>query len=113
MPRDAHGHLIPGRLSPARPVPNRIPRPEYVGKAGDTMRFCAADAGVNGLGYDRQEEELAVATFAGSIRAAATDYLLDPAGDPTIPDWARVEAVLPDFLPALLDAVRSENPQMR
>ena len=34
MPRDAHGHLIPGRLSPARPVPNRIPRPEYVGKAG-------------------------------------------------------------------------------
>jgi glucosyl-3-phosphoglycerate synthase len=86
---------------------------EYVGKAGDTMRFCAADAGVNGLGYDRQEEELAVATFAGSIRAAATDYLLDPAGDPTIPDWASVDAVLPDFLPALLDAVRSENPQMR
>lgn len=33
MPRDADGHLIPGRLSPARPVPAHIARPEYVGKA--------------------------------------------------------------------------------
>jgi methionyl aminopeptidase len=33
MPRDASGHLIPGRLSPQRPVPSSIPRPEYVGKA--------------------------------------------------------------------------------
>lgn len=79
----------------------------YVRKAGDTMRFCAADAGVNGLAYDRHEEELAVATFAGSIRAAARDYLLDPLGDPMIPDWNRVETVLPDFLPELLEAVRA------
>lgn len=32
MPRDAHGHLIPGRISPERPVPAAIPRPEYVGR---------------------------------------------------------------------------------
>lgn len=31
MPRDADGHLIPGRLSAARSVPAHIPRPEYVG----------------------------------------------------------------------------------
>jgi methionyl aminopeptidase len=31
MPRDAAGHLIPGRLSPARAVPAAIARPEYVG----------------------------------------------------------------------------------
>ncbi|MCU1529182.1 MAG: methionine aminopeptidase [Frondihabitans sp.] len=33
MPRDSHGHLTPGRISPQRPVPPTIPRPEYVGKA--------------------------------------------------------------------------------
>lgn len=32
MPRDAAGHLVPGRVSPARPVPAHIPRPEYVGR---------------------------------------------------------------------------------
>jgi methionyl aminopeptidase len=34
MPRDDAGHLIPGRVGPLRPVPNRIARPEYVGRPG-------------------------------------------------------------------------------
>ena len=34
MPRDAQGHLVPGRISPALPVPAGIPRPEYVGRPG-------------------------------------------------------------------------------
>ncbi|HEX4442938.1 MAG TPA: type I methionyl aminopeptidase [Galbitalea sp.] len=34
MPRDSNGRLVPGRISPQRPVPASIPRPEYVGKAG-------------------------------------------------------------------------------
>jgi methionyl aminopeptidase len=33
MPRDATGHLTPGRVTPVRPVPSGIPRPEYVGRA--------------------------------------------------------------------------------
>ena len=33
MPKDASGHLIPGRLSPALAVPAGITRPEYVGRA--------------------------------------------------------------------------------
>jgi methionyl aminopeptidase len=33
MPRDSHGHLTPGRISPQRPVPASIARPEYVGRA--------------------------------------------------------------------------------
>lgn len=32
MPKDAAGHLIPGRVSPERTVPPSIPRPEYVGR---------------------------------------------------------------------------------
>lgn len=34
MPRNALGHLVPGRVSPMRSVPKHIERPEYVGKAG-------------------------------------------------------------------------------
>ncbi|MDQ0895988.1 type I methionyl aminopeptidase [Agromyces ramosus] len=34
MPKDASGHLIPGRLSPIRAVPAGIARPEYVGRRG-------------------------------------------------------------------------------
>ena len=32
MPRDASGHLVPGRPSPSRSVPTTIARPEYVGR---------------------------------------------------------------------------------
>ncbi|AYG05037.1 type I methionyl aminopeptidase [Gryllotalpicola protaetiae] len=32
MPKDSAGHLVPGRISPRRPVPQGIDRPEYVGK---------------------------------------------------------------------------------
>ena len=81
----------------------------YVRKAEDTMRFYAADAEINGLRYDRHEEELAVATFVRSIRGASRDYLNDPLGDPMIPNWNRIEAALPDFLDAFNHAVQLDN----
>ncbi len=81
----------------------------YVRKAEDTMRFYAADAEINGLKYDRHEEELAVATFVRSIRGAARDYLSDPLGNPMIPNWNRVEAGLPDFLESFNHAVQADN----
>jgi methionyl aminopeptidase len=34
MPKDSAGHLVPGHISPRRPVPASIPRPEYVGRTG-------------------------------------------------------------------------------
>jgi methionyl aminopeptidase len=33
MPRNSHGHLVPGHVSAMRRVPADIPRPEYVGRA--------------------------------------------------------------------------------
>lgn len=36
MPKNANGELVPGHISPRRPVPPHIPRPEYVGKKGPT-----------------------------------------------------------------------------
>ena len=73
------------------------------------MRFYAADAEINGLKYDRHEEELAVATFVRSIRTAGRDYLSDPLGNPMIPNWNRVDSALPDFLQAFNHAVQLDN----
>ncbi len=81
----------------------------YIRKAEDTMRFYAADAEINSLKYDRHQEELAVATFVRSIRSAAKEYLVDPLGDPMIPNWNRVEAALPHFFKAFDKAVMLDN----
>ncbi len=81
----------------------------YIRKAEDTMRFYAADAEINGLKYDRHQEELAVATFVRSIRSASREYLVDPLGDPMIPNWNRVEAALPEFFKAFDKAVTLDN----
>ncbi|MEP6478692.1 MAG: type I methionyl aminopeptidase [Rhodoglobus sp.] len=42
MPRDANGHLVPGRISPTRAVPASIPRPEYVGRKAP-KQFTGSD----------------------------------------------------------------------
>lgn len=42
MPRDANGHLVPGRISPQRSVPKSIARPEYVGRS-EPRPFTGSD----------------------------------------------------------------------
>jgi methionyl aminopeptidase len=42
VPRDANNHLLPGTISPMRPVSQQIDRPEYVGKSGPT-KFTGSD----------------------------------------------------------------------
>ena len=42
MPRDSHGHLVPGVISPLRSVPKHIRRPEYVGKS-EPSPFTGSD----------------------------------------------------------------------
>ena len=78
-------------------------------KAEDTLRHYGADAAINGLSFDRHEEEVAMATFVRSIRAAARAFLDDPLGAPLIPNWNRVQSALPNFLDEMNDAVRLDN----
>jgi methionyl aminopeptidase len=67
MPKDPNGRLIPGRLSPARPVPASIPRPEYVGRAAPTP-----NAGGDRYTPDEVERIRAAGRVAaGAIEAAA------------------------------------------
>jgi len=81
----------------------------YLRKAEDTIRFYSADAAINGLAFDRHQEELAVSTFVKGIRAAAREYMADPLGGALIPNWNRVESALPDFLDEFREAVEKDN----
>jgi glucosyl-3-phosphoglycerate synthase len=81
----------------------------YVRQAEDAMRHYAADADINGLTFDRHEEEVAVMTFVRSIRTAARTFLEDPLGSALIPNWNRVESALPTFLTELYEAVQRDN----
>src|SRR6266536_1640156 len=81
----------------------------YVRQAEDALRQYAADASINGLTFDRHEEEVAATTFVRSIRVAAQTFLEDPLGAPLIPNWNRVQSALPGFLDALNAAVREDN----
>jgi methionyl aminopeptidase len=64
MPRDTAGHLIPGRVGGTRRVPDRIPRPEYVGRPGPREY----------TGDDRYSpDEVARIRTAGRIAAQAVE----------------------------------------
>ena len=82
---------------------------KYVRTAEDTITRYHADAMINGLEFDRHEEEVAVQAFAQAIRLAAEDYLKDPLGAALIPNWNRVAAALPDFFGQLELAVEEDN----
>jgi glucosyl-3-phosphoglycerate synthase len=77
----------------------------YVRMAEDTIGRYYADAMLNGLEFDRHAEEMAVATFAESLKQAATEFVESPLGNPQIPNWNRVLAAIPDFFEMLLDCL--------
>jgi glucosyl-3-phosphoglycerate synthase len=80
----------------------------YVRTAQDAIASYGNDAKLNGLDFDRHAEEVAVETFSGALRAAGLDFVRDPMGAPQIPNWSRVVAALPEFLPALREAVEAD-----
>lgn len=87
----------------------RTLRVTYIRTAEDTITRYHADALIDGLVFDRHEEEVAVETFAESIRLAGESFLDDPLGQPLIPNWNRVTAAMPSFLDELRDAVEADN----
>jgi len=81
----------------------------YVRTAEDSITRYHADAMINGLIFDRHEEETGVETFARALKHATDDFFADPLGRPLIPNWARVSSALPGFLGALREAVDADN----
>ncbi len=84
----------------------------YVRTAEDNINRYHADAMINGLIFDRHEEETAVETFAQALKHATDDFFADPLGTPLIPNWARVSSALPGFLGALREAVDADNAEV-
>ena len=83
----------------------------YTRMAQDAIASYSDDAMLNGLVFDRHEEELAVETFSRALRAAGLSFVRDPMGIPQIPNWNRVSAALPDFLEELREAVDADAAQ--
>jgi glucosyl-3-phosphoglycerate synthase len=77
----------------------------YQREAEDAVSDSHAVAVVNGLNFDRHEEEQNVQTFTVALRASIEEFLADPLGAPLVPNWARVWAGMPDAAAQLLAAV--------
>ena len=80
----------------------------YRRTAQDAIASYSDDAALNGLVFDRHEEEFAVETFSGALRAAGLDFVRDPMEVPQIPNWNRVTSALPEFLDELREAVDAD-----
>lgn len=81
----------------------------YVRMAENNISKYHADAMINGLLFDRHEEETAVETFSKALRMATDEFFADPLGAPPIPNWMRVSAALPGFMDDLREAVDADN----
>jgi glucosyl-3-phosphoglycerate synthase len=80
----------------------------YVRMAEDTIDRYRADAMLNGLEFDRHAEELAVTTFAESLRQASREFSELPSRFPLMPNWNLVQAAIPEFFDLLLNAVNPD-----
>ncbi len=81
----------------------------YLRKAQDAIASYSDDAALNGLVFDRHEEEVAVETFSRALAGAGLGFVRDPMGAPQIPNWNRVASALPGFLHELRDAVEADT----
>ncbi len=81
----------------------------YLRQAEDTLMKYEADAMINGLGFDRHEEAMAVEAFTRAIAIAAKAFVENPLGNPLIPNWDRVSAAIPDIFEMLKLAVDEDN----
>ncbi|MFM9877811.1 MAG: type I methionyl aminopeptidase [Rhodoglobus sp.] len=80
MPRDTQGHLVPGLVSPRRPVPQAISRPEYVDRP-EPARYTGTNvytsAEVERIRTAGRIAALAVEAVGASIRPGVTTEQLD------------------------------------
>ena len=78
----------------------------YQREAEDAVADSYGVAMINGLDYDRHQEEIEVQTFAAALRASIDEFQADPSGPPLVPNWSRVWAGVHDAGPQLVAAVR-------
>lgn len=77
----------------------------YYRVALDFVEMFQADANINGLKFDRHQEEQAVELFAANIVKAGKVFRENPMDTPFISPWNRVISAVPDVLEQLSEAV--------
>jgi glucosyl-3-phosphoglycerate synthase len=87
----------------------KILKATYLRTAQETITKYHDDAAINGLDFDRHEEEEAVEAFTKGIEIASKAFVEDPLSIPLIPNWSRVTSAIPDFLEKLKNAVDDDN----
>jgi glucosyl-3-phosphoglycerate synthase len=81
-------------------------RVAYLRYAEDAVADYYAVALCNGLTYDRHGEEEAMTTFSRALAEGCDEFTVDPLGTPSLANWARVHAAIPDAGGRLVQAVR-------
>ena len=80
-------------------------RVAYQRFAEDAVADYLAVAAFNGLVFDKNAEEEAVDTFSRALQEACDQFVVDPMGTPSLPNWARVDSAIPDAGARLVAAV--------
>jgi glucosyl-3-phosphoglycerate synthase len=81
----------------------------YYRCALDLLEAYYNDAKMNGLAFDRHQEEHAIELFAENLMRAGQVFLDNPHETPFIPTWNRVHSADPDFLAALREAAAADD----
>jgi glucosyl-3-phosphoglycerate synthase len=111
MARDVVKHLLRTLAAAGVNLPDGLLRSllaAYQREAEDAVADSYAVSTINGLVFDRHEEERNVQVFLSALRASIEEFLQDPLGTPLVPNWARVWAGVPEASARLLSAVAAE-----
>jgi len=111
MARDVVKHLLRTLAAAGVNLPDGLLRSllaAYQREAEDAVADSYAVSTINGLGYDRHEEERNVQVFLAALRTSTLEFLADPLGTPLVPNWARVWAGMPEASARLLAAVQAD-----
>ncbi len=87
----------------------RTVKAAYYREALDLVDQYQNDATLNGLDFDRHQEETAVEVFSQAIMDAGSRFLASSMETPFIPNWSRIESALPQVMTQLYDAVEADN----
>ena len=112
MAKDVVKHLLRTLAAAGVNLPDGLLRSllaAYQREAEDAVADSYAVATINGLHYDRHEEERNVQVFTAALRASIDEFLADPLGTPLVPNWVRVWSGVPDAGSRLLEAVQESQ----
>jgi glucosyl-3-phosphoglycerate synthase len=110
MARDVVKHLLRTLAAAGVNLPDGLLRSllaAYQREAEDAVNDSYGVSRINGLVFDRHEEERNVQVFTAALRASIEEFLADPLGTPLVPNWARVWAGMPDASARLLAAAQA------